>query len=518
VTRLLLCGSAVVFLGFSAPAEAAPLVPRDLGPLARYRDALVQLAPGRRTAAEATLRAAGGFQVSARLRLWRLPSRAAQRLVPGLAVAGAVVEVESDRPRGTLGHGDKGDPLLPLQWWVPRVGGDRVEPPGPGKPVIVIDSGLDVSHPEFATRPNTTRLNAQSFSGEREFHGTAVSSVIAAPANGIGVVGVYPEAVLFSWDASPNGQLSTSDVIAGIEAGAARGPGVVNLSLGGTGRSVFEAQAVADAFARGSIIVAAVGNEREEGSPLNFPATYPHVVTVAATDMADRVSTFSSASPAVDVAAPGDAIPVAVPTIFTPTGFTRLPGTSFAAPIVSGALAWIWTTRPELEKTQVIELLRRTARDLGPRGRDADTGFGLLDLPRALTFATPPVDPAEPNDDLTQARRTPPLTAPGRGRAAVAARIDPIDDPRDLYRVFVPAGRRLTVALRSSRPVGLGVGGALPSGLSARVTGAGRARALAVTNRGRRGLVTLVGVSIGTAGSITSATYTLTLTTARARR
>lgn len=517
MTRLLAC-SAAVLLGVSATAEAAPLVPRDLRPLAGYRNALVQLGPGHRPAVEARLHAAGGTRISHRLRLWRLPSRAARRLVPGLAVSGSVVEVEPDRPRTALDHGNKSDPLLPLQWWVPRIGAERVEPPGPGKPVTVIDSGLDVGHPEFAARPGTTRLNAQSFSGEREFHGTAVSSVVAAPANGIGVVGVYPQAVLFSWDASPNGQLSTGEVVAGIEAGAARGPGVINLSLGGTGRSVFEAEAVADAFARGSIVVAAVGNERDEGSPLNFPATYPHVVTVASTDMADRVSTFSSASPAVDVAAPGDAIPVAVPAIFTPSGFSRLSGTSFAAPIVSGAIAWLWTTRPELEKTQVIELLRRSSRDLGPRGRDVDTGFGLLDLPTALTFASPPVDPAEPNDDLAQARRTPPLTAPGRGRASVAARIDPFDDPRDLYRVFVPAGRRLSVALRGSRPLGLGVGGALPSGLAARVTGAGRARRLAVTNRARRGLVTVVNVSIGTAGSIASATYTLTLTTARAPR
>jgi hypothetical protein len=207
-----------------------------------------------------------------------------------------------------------------------------------------------------------------------------------------------------------------------------------------------------------------------------------------------------------------------VPTRFVSTGFTRLSGTSFASPIVAGAVAWIWTTRPELEKTQVIELVRRSARDLGPPGRDVDTGFGLLDLPNALTFATPPVDPGEPNDDLTQARRTQPLTARGRGRATVNARIDPLDDPRDLYRVFVPAGRRLTVALRSSRPAGLGVGGVLPGGLAARVTGTGRSRRLTVTNRSRRGLAAVVGVSIGTSGPIAPATYSLTLTTALAPR
>jgi hypothetical protein len=517
VTRLLVCGSAALALALPAPASSVPLVPRDLSSLSRYRDSLVQLGADRSSAAEKALRAAGGVRISARQRVWRVPSRAAQRLVPSLAVAGAVVEVEPDRPRLLRDHITHGDPLFPLQWWYARIGADRVEPPGPGKPVTVIDSGLDASHPEFAGRPNTALLNAQTFSGEREFHGTAVSSVLASPANGLGVVGVYPQVALNSWDASPRGQLSTSDVIAGIEAAAARGAGVINLSLGGAGRSVFEARAVTDAFARGTIIVAAVGNEREAGSPLSFPANYPHVMTVSSTDFADRPSEFSSASPAIDVAAPGDAIPAAVPTLFAPSGFGRLSGTSFAAPIVAGAIAWIWTARPELEKTQLIELVRRSARDLGPAGRDPDTGFGLLDLPRALLLATPGVDPAEPNDDLAQAARTPPLTSPGRARASVSARVDPLDDPRDLYRVFVPAARRVTVVLRSTRPTGLGAG-APPSGVSARVTGAGRTRTLRLTNRGRRGLVAAVTVSLAVGAPIGGATYSLTLTTARVPR
>jgi hypothetical protein len=518
VTRLLLCGSAVLVLAVPATARAAPLVPRDLSGLGRYRHALVQLGPGSRPAAPAALRAAGGAPVSSRLRVWRVPSAAARRLVPRLAVAGAVVEVEPDLPRAALDHGTQGDPLLELQWWFARIGADRVEPPGPGRPVTVIDSGLDTSHPEFAQRPNTNLLNAQSFSGEREFHGTAVASVVAAPANGVGVVGVYPQAVLNSWDASPRGQLSAADVIAGIEAAAARGPGVINLSLGGTGRSVLEGAAVADAFTRGSILVAAVGNERERGSPLSFPANYPHVVTVSSTDLADRPSVFSSASPAIDVAAPGDDIPAAVPTPFTPVGFAPLSGTSFSAPIVAGAIAWIWTARPTLEKTQLIELVRRSARDLGSPGRDADTGFGLLDLPRALTLAPPAVDPSEPNDDLAQAVRSRPLTAPSRGQVSVSARLDPLDDPRDLYRVLVPAGRRVTVALRSAVPTGLGLGRAAPRGLTARVTVAGSTRTLTLTNRGRVRVLVPVGVSPGAGGSIAGGTYSLTLRAARAPR
>jgi hypothetical protein len=162
VTRLLVCGSTALALAFPATSSAAPLIPRDLSALGRYRDALVQLRAGEWPRAETALRAAGGTRVSARLRLWRLPSRVAQRLVPRLAVAGAVVEVEPDRPRAALDHGTRGDPLLPVQWWLQRVGADRVEPPGPGRPITVIDSGLDAGHPEFAGRPKTALLDRKS--------------------------------------------------------------------------------------------------------------------------------------------------------------------------------------------------------------------------------------------------------------------------------------------------------------------------------------------------------------------
>src|SRR5204863_217617 len=82
---------------------------------------------------------------------------------------------------------------------------------GAGTPVTVVDTGLDVGHAEFAARPNTTLLNAQSTNGdEEETHGTAVSSVLAAPENGFGIVGIYPQAALGEWDSGP---MLVSDVI-----------------------------------------------------------------------------------------------------------------------------------------------------------------------------------------------------------------------------------------------------------------------------------------------------------------
>ena len=71
-------------------------------------------------------------------------------------------------------------------WWIPFVRANGAVPPGPGKPLTIIDTGVDLTHEEFAGRPFTTPLNRQSTSGQDEEHGTAVASVAAAPMNGIG--------------------------------------------------------------------------------------------------------------------------------------------------------------------------------------------------------------------------------------------------------------------------------------------------------------------------------------------
>ena len=76
-------------------------------------------------------------------------------------------------------------------------------------------------------------------------------------------------------------------------------------------------------------------------------------------------------------------------------------GTSFSTPIVSGAAAWVWTLPPELDNTQLFEVMRRSAADIGPpAGRDDGSGYGLLDVAAALTYPAPLRDPLEPNDDV----------------------------------------------------------------------------------------------------------------------
>jgi hypothetical protein len=405
--------------------------------------------------------------ISPPLELWRLPSAQARRLLPRLLEAGDVRSVTPDRALDASLWSGLGlftyltDPLVPTEWWISRIGGDRWQPPGPGVPLTVIDSGLDVSHEEFRRRPNTITLNRQILTDdESELHGTAVSSVAAAPSNGVGLVGVYPRARLRSFDISPQGLPTIADELQALAAVSARGRGVVNISFGGSTYFPIEEHAILTAFSSGSLMVAAAGNFREILSPIEYPANFAHMLTVGATDQTDNVTVFSSATPALDLAAPGEEIPVATPLAFYPEGYLALGGTSFSAPMVAGAAAAIWTRRPKLDKTQLFEVLRRSARDVGDPGRDPDTGFGMLNIPRALRFAAPRVDPQEPNEDVYLVKPNGvsrhghfPLTGPARPRAGVRARLDAAEDPVDVYRVWLPVEDRLVATVTASDDV-----------------------------------------------------------------
>jgi hypothetical protein len=437
--------------------------------LQAYPRTLVELDRVRGAEAVPALRRAGGALIDPSLALWRLPSWSAQRLLAGLQRRGLVQSVTPDVPVGTDPRGASGffaqfsDPLSPTEWWPPHIGATNWTAPGPGVPVTMIDSGVDLSHEEFAGRPDTIALNTQTFSANPdELHGTATASVVAAPVNGKGMVGIYPQARLQLWDASPAGQLTVGDEIAGLSAARRRGQGVINLSLGGFDRLPVEEHAILNAFGAGLLVVASAGNDREEGSSPSYPASFAHVLTVGATDEADRVTVFSSSSPAMDLAAPGQDITAAIPTLFDPSGYATLDGTSFSAPLVSGAAAAVWTLRPTLSNAQLFEVMRRSARDVGKAGWDPDTGYGILDVSAALTRKPPPADPQEPNEDvylvrpngLTRAGKTP-LTAQHRPRATISAQLERREDPEDVYRFYLPAKGKVVVTVRPNANVNL---------------------------------------------------------------
>jgi subtilisin family serine protease len=458
-------------------------------------------------------RAAGGTELARELRIWRVPTYA----VAELRRAGVV---RLSRPEGlytTTARLQATDPLVGLQWWRGAVGADRAEAPGPGKAVTVVDSGVDMSHPEFASRPNTTVLNQQTTSEDDEDHGTEVTSVIAAPINGVGIVGVYPEAVLHVWDASPFGFLNEGAAIEGIMEAARRGPGVINLSFGGEDDDPLLQQAISFAIRRGSIVVAAAGNEGFEGSPDNFPAFYPHVLTVGATNDTNRVAGFSTLSSTVDLAAPGVRIPVAEPTWQDASGYILVSGTSFSTPIVAGAAAWVWTRRPELDNTQLFEVMRRSATDIAEPGFDEGSGYGLLNIPNALSFRAPAPDLQEPNDTPDEIEPnglftagTGPLTRPGRASGSIAARVDRNEDSVDLYRAWAPAG--MTLRARITGPVSLRLIPRSPRATAGRPLAVAKRGVAAYRNRGKRGVYIYVEVR---AASVRVTDYSVRVTVAR---
>lgn len=502
-------------------ASPSPATPGLLS-IGAYERTLVQLERG-------SLTAEGGTLLSGSQKIWVLPTDAAQRVLPALLARGVVRTVEPDRPIELLRA--SAEPLIGLEYWRTLVGADAATAPGPGKPITVVDTGLDVTHEEFAGRPNTFLLGPQNLTdSDDDFHGSAVSSVAAAPENGLGVLGVYPQAVLRSVDV---GDLTVANVIAALGEAMRAGPSVINMSFGLPYTRLLE-DTLLTAFRTGSILVAASGNERQERTPAGPPGSLPHVLTVAATGQRNEPASFSTASLGVDLAAPGVDIPGAVPRFFDSSGYyLSMNGTSFSAPIVSGATAWVWTARPTLDNTQIFELMRATATDVADEGFDRDTGFGVLSIPNALASQAPPKDPSEPNDDIRHVRArglfraaVSPITAPNRPRTTFRARLDVTEDPEDVYRVYVPPGRTVRITATPDTDVDVEVWKASASSVFLR--GSARTRNLLATsgkdgraaervsvrNRTKAGFYAYLDVYLPRSGPL-DARYTLTVSTVR---
>lgn len=343
------------------------------------------------------------------------------------------------------------DPLATQEWWRADVHIDTLTPPGPGVPVTLVDTGVDFGHQEFVGRPNLVALDEQQPQPIGGVHGTAVASVVGAPQNGVGLVGIYPQSIIRSYDASlgDGTQLPASEIARGIVAAAKAGKSVINLSVGGPGDDPDIDSAIVQAVRSGSLVVAASGNSGTQGNWLTYPAADPHVFTVAATTQDDQVAGFSTESPYVDIAAPGVNIPVASA---LDNSYQNEDGTSFSSPMVAGAAAWLWTVRPDLDASQVAEILRESARDVGAPGYDNATGYGILDMQAALNWPTPQDDTPEPNDTIGAATVA---TTRAKPAGTIGGRVETHEDPLDVLRVWLPAKRQ--VALKATSPDGVAV-------------------------------------------------------------
>ncbi len=229
------------------------------------------------------------------------------------------------------------DPEIP--WGIRRVNAPAAwsRTLGRGARVAVIDTGIDPTHPELAGVVaggfNAVNPAAPGDYTDDQGHGTHVAGTIAAARNGEGVVGVAPGAKLYGvkvLDKEGNGDYST--IIAGIDWAVKNRMHVVNMSLGADEGLEALRLAVAAAARAGVIIVAAAGNS---SGPVSFPALYPEVVAVSASDPSDKMAFFSSFGPEVDFIAPG----VGVKSLALGGGFATHDGTSMACPHVAGLAA-----------------------------------------------------------------------------------------------------------------------------------------------------------------------------------
>jgi Subtilase family len=396
-------------------------------------------------------RAHGGERIAGRA--WLVPRGRARALAAALRSRGLLDYAEPDR-RSQLAQAPAPDPLSGFARWRDFVVGAAVPPPvTPDSPLIgLVDTMIDVGHPEIAG----SNIAAERSRALTDEHGTATSTVAAAPANGVGFLGVWPGARALNVPLPVDSGISCSESARGIARAVRAGAAVINMSYGATLKCVTEEHQILRAVKAGAVPVAASGNDFQFGNPLEFPASLAHVITVAAIDPEGNPTGFSSESGAVDLSAPGIGILTGVPAQFDedapPDGFAFLDGTSFSAPMVAAAIAWVRAARPDLTPYQAAQVVRTGTRDVGEPGYENATGFGVLDLPTALGRQPPAEDPLEPNDDIRyvngRAFRMP--AAPlYRGRpTSVAATADYAEDPVDIYRLKIPARDRVRLSLK----------------------------------------------------------------------
>ena len=275
---------------------------------------------------------------------------------------------------------------------------------GAGRKVVVIDSGIDYTHPELSSSylGGKDFVNNDSDPKDDNGHGTHVSGIITADGLMAKAKGVAPDAgIIVGKVLDEAGSGFFSDVIGAIYWAIDGNDGiygtaddfnadVISMSLGtgapylykGFCDSVYPALTNAIKYARdkGVIVSVAAGNSGSAG--VSLPGCISYSTTVGAVDFNDKLASFSGRGKGVDIVAPG----VGIYSSWLGVGYATASGTSMATPIISGAVALIKLQHPEYSPSQIENALFKTARDLGKARKDNNFGWGRVDPYSAVNF------------------------------------------------------------------------------------------------------------------------------------
>jgi Subtilase family len=272
--------------------------------------------------------------------------------------------------------------------------------------VAMIDSQVDSAHPDLSGS-FAGQFDAVGNRDKPDEHGTEMTGAIVAHRK---LLGVAPRARIlaihsFSPEASAASnaaQTTTEHILAGIEWAIAKGARIINMSFAGPYDPVLSL-ALKKAHEKGIVLIAAAGNAGPQSPPL-YPAADENVIAVTAVDENDKLLPQANQGPHVALSAPGVNVLETAPN----ASYEFTTGTSVATAHVSGVAALIIERDPMIDVAALEELLYSTARDLGPKGRDSQFGYGLVDPLRALDALEAKVA----MDNAPPPAATPPLPRP----------------------------------------------------------------------------------------------------------
>jgi PKD repeat protein len=281
------------------------------------------------------------------------------------------------------------EPTEEYQYGIRKMGGEDYHQKGylgQGVRIGVIDTGIDPNHPDLHVAGGYSFFRKSPDYSDIVFHGTHVAGIIAAKRNGFGVVGMAPEAEVYSLAVfNEIGQASIGNLIDAIQWCIDHDIDIINMSFGSDFPSAAMKEALQKASDAGILLVAAAGNSgRGDYDNVLYPAKYDTVIAVAAIDENDQVADWSSRGPEVELAAPGVAVlsTFSRPNYYEHT-YQYLSGTSMATPHIVGLAALIMSANPGISSAELRRRLATFTQDLGPAGRDIEYGFGLPTPDRA---------------------------------------------------------------------------------------------------------------------------------------